>query len=211
MAPALAVTMVVSLAGCSAAEEGPSVVATPKISWSPAASVPLETNRYVEAARAADLGYTVAHNAADFTIEQLTATHTGDEVYKIATGFDATYVSGSSDPQVFPGPAIRLPLEVVENSAGDGATITYCEVRDNWLLSADSSDTRLDLSAGTMLTVDIVTKESTGELVEAREVASSDACDATGAAVGRFDPVPDVPEALDENDVRFPADYSTGD
>ncbi|MCU1404300.1 MAG: hypothetical protein JWQ43_603 [Glaciihabitans sp.] len=180
------------------------MITTPEISWSPAASVPLETNRYVEAARAADLGYAVAHNAADFTIELFTSTRSVDEVGYTADGFVASYVGNDNTPQVFPGPAIRLPLEVVENAAGDGADITFCEASYNWLLTADRPQTRPELSAGSIVTVQIGTSAQSGELVEMSDSGSNQDCDASGAAVGVFIPVPDIPETLTEDDVRMP-------
>lgn len=200
----LAIASVILPTGCSAVEEGPSVIATPDITWASQSTSPLESDRYVEAARVADLGYTVAFNAADFSIEQFTSTHTGDGVASTARGFLATFVKAGRSPEVYPGPAIRLPLEVVENAAGDGAVITVCEAMDNWVLSAGVPETRPELTGGRILTVQIGTSEQTGELVEIDTTSSSDDCDATGAAVGLFVPEPDIPEIITEDDVRMP-------
>lgn len=191
--------LVLALAGCT--PTGPGVVETPKVVTESDGTSALESDEFVVAARAADLGEAVAWNAADFSIEQISSTHTATLVASMYKSFDATYVLHGEAPTILPGPSVWLPLGVTP--VGGGATVDVCDASKNWVITAGHETPTYDLAAGTKLTIDLV-KDSSGAIVLAERRPSTEECDATGALVQRFDPVPTLPKSITAGDVRGP-------
>ena len=115
------------------------------------------------------------------------------------------FVTGGAPVVMFAGPSIRLPLEVVENDAGDQATIRFCDASVDWAISKEFPEPSYDLKNGQEMLVLVVVDDATGDLVWGGEQVGGAACDATGAPVQKFDPQPMVPERLALDDVTPPA------
>lgn len=196
-----AVAIVALLAGCtpqpplpSPSPEGPTVVATPAIDGDAITASPLESDEWVVAARAADLGSTLAMNLADFTIEQYTSTRSELTAEKEFIAWRGATVGTGKPPVVSPGPSVLLPLSVDVDT--DGATVHFCNGSGFWL-EGDSA-----LLDGRVTDYRMV-RDGSRILIDHR-AASTEPCDATGAAVGRFDPAPAPLGPLEESDVRQP-------
>jgi hypothetical protein len=206
--PALAgivlATVTLGLSGCSQAA-GPSVEKPTLETVQPATS-PLEADKFVSAARAADLGRALAWNALDFTLSDLTSTNSARTVENQYDTVEASYVNVDGSPQVRPGPDIWLPVDVTPNAAGDGADIVVCRVQKDWILSADHAEATFEITDGRLYTQSIVTDEASGRLVyDGDSPEPGDDCDATGAPVERFTPVPEIPKEITEGDITKPA------
>ena len=191
-----------ALAGCSPtnvpADTTPTVVDTPRIDWQNGA--PSETDLYVQAARAADLGTVLAWNAHDFTIEQLSST--------VTPGLAAFYFERFEpvERRAYPGPRPSTVVEVTENAAGDGALVVLCRVSEDWRVSVEHPQPEVDLTTGTETTYTVISSES-GDLVVSNVEASGAVCDASSASVGYFWPTPNVPDLAETEDVRAPIGY----
>ena len=189
----LAIT--VPLTGCSG-ESDPTVVETPEIEWQD--GPPADEGRFVDAARAADLGFAIAYNAHDFTVAQLTDSMSREMTILYYEAFEPAHLFA------IPGPSPATVISVTENATG--AEVILCEFSVGWAVSADDPEPRLDLTAGTETTYTVVTAES-GDLIVDHVQPSGLACDATGAAVGYFEPAPTIPQKLTKSDVRAPLGY----
>lgn len=192
------------VAGCSDPNV-PSVVPTPEISWDPAApEIPDDPNaravfEYMVAAA-------VANNAHDFSIEQLSAVATEAQLIGLYENFLEDHVSSNKGwVQVMLGPSPFVFGEI-EPAPDGGATVAVCFAQHRWYVTSHQPEphltTRTDGSEVTFVVEleDGVPKVSgtTGALRE---------CDATGAAIGRFDEIPEIRENLSEDEVRPPIGY----
>ncbi len=196
----LTAVVVMGLTGCQPVA---TELATPDITWISESESPLDSDPWLEAARAADLGLRLAYNAQDFTISQLTSTHSASSVQAIYEVFILRFVDGGATPQAFPGPAIWLPLEIVESEDGKQADVTVCNASESWLITAEGEAT-FELTNGRESTFRMGEDQQSGKVIVLETLGSSRVCDATGAAIGRFDPEPTVPETITESDVRAP-------
>lgn len=190
------------LGGC--ATEPPRSTMTTLIAEAEGSS-PLEADAFVRAARVADLGQVLAWNAQDFTLPDLTLFTSARAITEQYRAAEAGATTGEPF-RAFPGPRLWLPLRVDANDAGDAAQITVCTVDRDWFVTSDHRQAHYDLTAGTKLTLSMITDEKSGRLVYDGETTSSEACDATGAPVQRLDPVPDTPTAVAASDITAPAD-----
>ena len=80
-----------------------------------------------------------------------------------------------------------------------------CSASDEWLITADG-ETRYDLLNGREVTFEMVFNPQTDHVIVLSTRTREGVCDATGAAIGRFDPVPEPPAKVTEADVRAPLD-----
>jgi hypothetical protein len=187
-AAAVVLLAVVLLVGCAPTPAHPAPHLTAR-TLTPGTS-PLESDRFVRAARASDLGEAIAFDTRDFTLPQLTRTHSAKVVKELYDAFVSTYVVRHRPPTVVPGPRTWLPLSV-EPMAG-GARITACAV------DGDATDP----TAGRQ---QVFTVTADGARLEVGAVeGTSIPCDATGAPKIRFDPPPTAPATIAEDDVRGP-------
>jgi hypothetical protein len=195
--------LVLIAAGLTGCQTSPTELATPAIEWVSQSDGPMESDPWLEAARAADLGLRLAYNSQDFTISQLTQTRFESSVETVYEVFMRTYVEGGATPVVFPGPAVWLPIEIVESEDGLRADVTVCNASEGWIITAEG-ETSFDLTAGVETTYEMVNDPESGDIKLLNTSGSSRDCDATGASVGRFDPAPLPPASLTESDVRAP-------
>lgn len=178
---------------------------TPTVVWEDGEpSGGLEDDPYVQAARAEDTGYLMAMNAQDFSIPEFTSTHSAEDAQEFYEFHVEEFVEGGGMPVVFPGPSIRLPLEVRENATGDGADVVFCDASVDWAMTAEFPEPAYDLEAGETITITVVTDPDTGDLVFGSEDRTGEPCDATGAPIGRFDPQPVIPDSISLEDVTAP-------
>jgi hypothetical protein len=156
---------------------------------------PLESDEWVIAARASELGVVLASNAADFSIEPLRSTLTADSAREQFRHF-ISRSTGDDLPLTWPGPAILLPLEVEVRDAVH-VTVRFCDGSDYWI---DEDASRL--ARGVLGTVSL---ERTADGIRRTSRSTSrDRCDATGAPIARFDPAPVPLGPLTEDDVVPP-------
>lgn len=192
---ALAVLTVAVLAGCTpspAPENTPPPL--PDVVVEVQGTSDLESDPYVMAARASELGFALAANALDFSIAEFTGTRSPDRAEYDFGNWFGQFVTLGKKPIAYPGPAILLPLEVVENAAGDGATVTFCDASGPYLITANRAEGEYHLTDGTLTTWTLETEG--GVLQVGDKVGSAQECDATGAPVGRFDPQPELPAEI---------------
>ena len=168
-------------------------MSTPGIVTEVEGTSPLEDDPFVQAARAEDTGYLMAVNALDFSIPEFTDTHSADAQQEFYDFFVEEYVDGGAPVIMFPGPSIRLPLEVTPNAAGDGADVLFCDASIDWAVSQEFPEPAYDLENGEEIVITVVTDDR-GNLVFGSEDRNGNPCDATGAAVQRFEPAPVVPD-----------------
>ncbi len=193
----------VLLAGCTAPDSGPSdqddagggdpATSTPGIVTEVEGTSDLEDDPWVIAARAEDTGYVLAVNALDFSIPEFTETHDAATAQQFYEYFVDEFVTDGAPVVMFPGPSIRLPLEVHPTDDGGGADLIFCDASVDWAISAEFPDPAYDLTNGTILHVSITTDER-GNRVFQGEAMQGESCDATGAPVQRFDPAPVLPD-----------------
>lgn len=194
-----------ALGGCAPAAPPapplpPTVMATPTIVWETSSNSPLESDPWVIAARAASLGYTLANNTGDFSIEQFASTHVAEAANKI---FDSwLFAQDSSEkPDRDPGPEIFVPQSVVVADNGLFATVEGCIghwAREWWASPGPATYTLEGHGRGyNLIRVgdSYLQDSSTGSTIE---------CDASSAAVGRFDPQPDGATEVDSSNIRGP-------
>ena len=184
-----------TLAGCT---PSPPVPVVPSIRWQSEGTSALETDPSVVAVREADLGLQLAANSRNFMQPSFVDTRTD----RLARGFYdnwyGTYVTRQRDPLVQPGPSIWLPVSVTP-SAGGGSVVVVCDASDEWFVTAEHEPT-YDLSQGWLLAMTVESSDD-GRLVLSDRQISTDACDATGAPVGVFDPAPTLLVTITEADV----------
>ncbi|MCU1406041.1 MAG: hypothetical protein JWQ43_2344 [Glaciihabitans sp.] len=201
----VSIGLVAALAGCSADEPRvASVIETPGIVVEERGTSPLESDEYVEAARAAELGETLANNFGDFTIAQLTDTHDYVQIEQLWDSYKDAYVDTDADVLLYPGPPIWLPISVEQNGTGDGATIVVCDASaTGWAITRESPSATYDLSVGVIRNITMETMDDSGQL-RYTSSGTNTPCDATGAPVGRFKPAPVVPDEITADDVQRP-------
>jgi hypothetical protein len=176
---------------------------TPEIVWITDGTSPLESDPWLQAARAQDLGTRLAYNTHDFTIPQLTSTRTDGSIDSLYDYFVTRFVDREDPPIAYPGPAVWLPLAVEESDDGSRAVVRVCAASDSWLLTADG-ETPFDITEGHELELEVANDPKSGKVLVLSRAELLTECDATGAPVGRFEPKPDVPERLTESEVRAP-------
>jgi len=166
------------------------------VEWEVAPSVALETDPWVIAARESDVGYRLAVNALDFTADEFVGTRTAE-----LARFQWTAWRANGDPVVYAGPSILAPLGVEVAASGTEATLSFCEApNSDWVITADA-EPAYSLSTGRVTELRMVTSDD-GALVLEDRIPSTLDCDPAGAAVGRFDPVPEPRASVDQGDVR---------
>lgn len=205
LALAGAASVLILLAACrplpvpEATEDAqPSVIATPELTEPATSTSPLESNEFVIVARTANLGYTVAANNADFTIEQFTSTRplwTQHDQYGL---WASAYLGTGKEAPVGLGPSVLLPLSVTEVDGG-GAVVEFCRA-DHALGSDDPAAALLD---GHIARMTIIEGEN-GTLQFEISQGSTTECDATGATLAYFKPAPEPLGVLEESDARAP-------
>lgn len=196
---AFVVAGLLALTGCTVATQPkPTVVDTPAILWQVAPSSPLESNKYVQALRAADIGWAMAVNLQDFSILQFTNTRTAREGVEDYEGY-LGHVFGriaNADPTFEPfvvlGPAQWEPLTVTPNAGDNGATIDACFLGTPTYSNEGRSGVG---DFGRLWTFAVETDLESGVIVTAGDVSgSNEECDSSTIPVGRFSPVPTLPE-----------------
>ncbi len=206
LALAGAATLLVLLAACQPSPDPdptedprPSVIATPKLTEAASSTSPLESDEFVTAARAADLGFTLAANNADFTIEQFTSTRPLSVQRDQYRAWASTYLGTGQEAPISLGPSVLLPLSVTDAADGAGTVVEFCRA-DGALEAADASSASF---AGHVVRMTIVAADD-GTLQLEGSQGSTTECDATGASVAFFDPAPQPLGLLDEGDARAP-------
>lgn len=186
------------LSGCD--PDQPTAVETPAIVWE--SGHPDQDDEFEAVFREYGIGYAVAFNARDFTVEQLTATTTADRVEAIYEAFRSQYLVAGADPRVYAGPIPYSVIEVVPH--GDGsATLSACYPLTEWWIEADHPDPEIDVAAaGQSATVSIGRVDGVLKVIDVD--ATVDACEAEEVVLGRFDPVPEPPASIGERDIRPP-------
>jgi hypothetical protein len=175
------------------------VLATPDIVWEPSApSGPLETDPYVQAARASNLAWVLASNARDFTIEQLTDTTTAHQIEQWFLRFLQT--RGESDPEAIaiPGPIPTTPISVTKHADGKGADVLMCDLSGEWYVSEDHPEPVTDGFIPTSITFVVIDEDG---VLKVDELSGGEGeCDGSDVSIGRFDPAPEP----SSGDVRAP-------
>ncbi|WP_309617791.1 hypothetical protein [Salinibacterium sp.] len=195
----VAVVAAVVLAGCTPSRvpvvEGPTMIATPTIVGATVSDSPLEVDEWVIAARAADLGYVLASNNADFSISQFTSTHSENATAGRFYDWRGSHADTGEAAFVYPGPSVMQVVSVVSDGP-DSATVTFCDGSDYWIEGAPA------LTDGRPRAFYMARDGST--ILFSSSSISFTVCDASGAPVGRFDPVPTELGVLTKADVRAP-------
>lgn len=173
----------------------PSREPTPEIVGETVTSSPLESDRWVIAARAADLGYILAVNSGDFSIAQFVKTRSAEVAQRQFEAWADQNLDTGKIADTYPGPSVLIPLEVVVSDDGLGAEVSFCHATGYWTDGAALENSRV--SRYRMQLTD-------GAIVFDTLVATDTACDATGAAIATFDPAPVREAALTASDVTPP-------
>lgn len=190
------------LAGCTPSTPSPTGSASgeeysaPAIVGDAVSASPLESDPSVVAARAALLSRVLARNAADFSIAPFTAAWSESQRDLISSAFVHQLEDGL-DTAVQLGPDVLIPLRI--SMVGETTQVTFCRAREFW---PDADESALPL--GTETTVSIVGNDSEPWAVD--WTFAGPACDATGAAVGSFEPAPVRDAALTVEDVVLPVE-----
>lgn len=190
-------TLLLILTACA---PQPSVVQTPAIAWEP--SAPTQEDRFEAAVREYEIGYAVAFNARDFTVEQLTSTTTAPRVEAIYESFHSQYISAHADPRVYAGPLPYSVLEVVPDGE-DAATLTVCYAISEWWIESGHPKPEIDLAADGQLATYTVGMDQ-GVLKVTDVKATVKPCKIAEISTGVFDPAPEPPESISDRDIRAP-------
>jgi hypothetical protein len=183
------------LVGCTE----PEPVEDPKVVWEVDGTSELESDPAIEAVRAADLARRLAYNTLDFARSDFVAAYSPEYAENLYDGFTTQYGRLQAEPRVYPGPAILLPISV--ETMEDETTVVLCDASDPWIIQGDTAPS-YDLTKGFLLEYTLESVD--GRFVLMSSKSSLTECDATGAPVGRFDPVPVPRESISENDVIAP-------
>ncbi|MBH0129788.1 hypothetical protein [Salinibacterium sp. NK8237] len=195
---ALAATLSSCVAEPEAERVWPTVFETPDVVYSVEPVSDLVDDEWVQAAQASALGYHLALNLGDFSIEQFTATRepaTAEDQY---LGWRSKYTStddGLAPPQ-YSGPRVLLPLSV-EMTGENTATVRFCNAT-----TEDEIYTPEILADGREISVRLVRVDS--RILEVLTVPSAIKCDATGAGVGVYDPQFEPLEPMEAADAPPP-------
>ncbi|MEP6478103.1 MAG: hypothetical protein ABJB03_01835 [Rhodoglobus sp.] len=148
------------------------------------------------------LGYAIAYNSRDFTIDQLTSTTTTARIERIYDQFRSQYVDAKAPPRVYAGPQ-PYSLVAVNRRGDNAASVTVCYPESEWWIESDHPLPQADLGAnGVEITYDVVTEDGALKVGDATE--SDTSCDASDIALGRFEPAPKPPASISEGDIRPP-------
>jgi hypothetical protein len=188
--------LALSLTGCTP----PEPVEDPAVVWELDGTSPLESDPAIEFVRAADLAYRLAFNSLDFSRSDFLAAYPPSRANSLYHGFIAMYGNLQAEPRVYPGPAIWFPMSV-ETKEDHTIVVLLCDASDKWIIQGDTAPS-YDLTRGFVLEYTLEAVDDHLLLIE--ETSSLTPCDATGAPVGRFDPVPVPPESISESDVVPP-------
>lgn len=187
-----------TLTGCDTSR--PTVVETPTIVWESGA--PDQEDPFAAAVREYLIGYSIAFNARDFTVDQLTATTTSARIEGIYESFRSQYVSAGAAPRVYAGPLPYSVLEVIPDG-DDAASVIVCYPISEWWMEADHPEPEIDAAAGGQLaTYTVGLDEGVLKVVEVK--ATVDPCEVADVVVGLFDPAPEPPDSISERDIRPP-------
>jgi len=197
-----AVGVVAMLAACTPADPEPTAspmpYTAPAIVGDTVSASPLEADEWVVAARAGMLGFVLASNAADFSIDPFVSAVTPEAATTWFEHWSSRSVGTDRPPLTWPGPQVVLPLAVdLMDGDGDRATVRFCNGSDYWQAEDASA-----LADGVEASAVLVRTEA-GIRLEST-TSSAIPCDATGAAIGRFDPAPEPLGVLTEADVVPP-------
>ena len=182
------------LAGCTPATPVPA----PTVEWSPSAPTgPYEDTDWVQAIRSYNLEWALASNSHDLTSPALAEVASSLDISLMADRLRQSAEDGEF--RFYPGP---VPLEVVDlTEDGDSARVTGCRASPAWLISKDHPEPSTD--DPTEAVYNLVRAES-GE-VRIESIGGSDIpCDLSDAAVGLFDPQPDLTATYSPDDVKEP-------
>jgi hypothetical protein len=198
MLPTMFASLAIVLTSCM--PSGPTQLETPAIVWDPAA--PVMDDPYAEAASEYVLGWVLAQNSADFTIEQLTSRATDRRIEDIYDQFVSAYVNVDSEPRTYVGPLPHTVIDVTETAGG--AEVRVCYASAKWYVEIGHPEPSVDLTVdGTTTTLVMVTTPE-GELKVDEVRSTNSACDVSDIAVGTFDPQPAIRETISERDIRKP-------
>lgn len=182
---------------------------------------PLEDNPWVQAAvRASDLEMATAGATLDFSSEALYATTAGGHVARYRSAMDTS--AQKEEWSYPPGPTPMIPIHVEESPSGNSANVTLCRAR-GWLVSAEAAEHTDDPNGGLVkeevtrngeefivdqgpgLTAEIAMKQFGADAIEPFLDDRPDrVCSLKGAAIGLFDPQPDVNYEYGPEDFRLP-------
>lgn len=180
---------VLALAACDPGG-GPTVAPTPDIVWEPSEPTgPLEGDPYVQAVRAANLGWVLANNTRDFTIAQLTDTTTVEQIDAYFQRFLQTRGERNPEAVAIPGPVPSSVISVTEHADGNGADVVMCDVIGEWFVSEEHPEATID-DVRPSVTVYSVIDDGGVLKVDALSGGEGE-CESTGISVGRFDPAPE--------------------
>ena len=182
------------LAGCTPATPVPA----PTVEWSPSAPTgPYEDTDWVQAIRAYNLEWALASNSHDLTSPALAEVTSSLNISLLAIQLRRS--AEKSDFRFYPGP---IPSEIIElTEDGDTARVRACEPSTAWLISKDHPEPSTD--DATEAVYNLVRAES-GEIRVESTGGSDTSCDLSDAAVGLFDPQPDLTATYSPDDVKEP-------
>ncbi|UCR89984.1 hypothetical protein [Mycetocola spongiae] len=207
---------VLGLAACAPEEPTPepekpaTVINTPTQIWKDGItpSGPLEDDEWVQAVRRYEIGTALAWNTGDFTISQLTS------VVEYPEDISRPYAQQGNAPYVYLAPR---PFVVISSEPSPGAEppssgrrVTICAAPQiDWILPAvpfDRASPRLGNDNSGIFRA-VLRTYTVGKLDNGNYDVSGgggDKCDATGAAIGYFDPAPTLPKTPVTKPVRQP-------
>ncbi|PJJ70498.1 hypothetical protein CLV46_0020 [Diaminobutyricimonas aerilata] len=191
------VAAVALLSGCSRPQfvSEPNKVAEPDVVWSQEPNGPLDNDPYVQWLRGYFESYQLAVNTQDFSIAQLREHRTEEQVLNLYESFDETH----SPSHLFGGPWIFEPLSVEPDGEG-GAVIEVCRpAHGTYEVSRKTgeitSEPNLD---DTRIDGYVIVADGPGEMHVSKIYGASpsfegrEKCTLDNAAVGVYDPLPEV-------------------
>jgi hypothetical protein len=93
-------------------------------------------------------------------------------------------------------------IDVTQTASG--AEVRLCMASAEWYIEAGHPEPIVDLTIDGTISRRTVVETPDGALKVDEVIASNAPCDASGIAVGRFDPQPELREAISERDIRKP-------
>jgi len=150
------------------------------------------------------VGRLLAVNSLDFTIEQFTSTRTAGSAYSTHFYWDGQFGPGQDEHVVYLGPTIMMPLSVTEDENGGSAAVEFCVADASQIERTGVPRPARDLASGRVETWNLVYSDELGRIILESVGLTGGRCDATGAPLAFFDPAPELPETINEGDVRAP-------
>jgi len=199
-----------SLSGCTPAPQWdpdqPTILETPEVVWENGPpSGEFESHEAVIAARAANLGISLASNNHDYTIAQLTDYVGADYIEWLYDGDVADTNTGY--PTVDPGPYPEVVIGVTE--AGDRAEVVFCSSSKDWYISKDHPEPSVDVIHEVAY---VMQRDESGNYkLETIDLLTGRDCDYSEVAIGYFSPAPELPVSVPAESVRPPLGYVAED